>query len=230
MTIRVCDLKLDIKKSHLYPRILHFYKELKRRQLLFAPQCYFADEWFVPEGDPVIGIPFYLANNLLSELERKMMGEAEGDKARYFLKLLRHEAGHAISYAYKLHRKKLYKKIFGASSKLFSELYTFNRQSKKYVLHLDDHYAQSHPDEDFAETFAVWLYTPESIWRRKYKGWPVLKKLQYMAFLMKGIRNKSPIIRSGEKMCQVSTLKYTLWTYYMRRRSLLEHHERRKRS
>ena len=27
-------------------------------------------------------------------------------------------------------------------------------------MHLDPWYAQSHPDEDFAETFAVWL-TPE---------------------------------------------------------------------
>lgn len=227
MTTRLCDLRVNLKKSHLWWFVLQLYDELKARGIRFRPSCYFADEWFVPEGDPVIGIPFYLATKPLMRLEKKMIGEVEGESPSYFMKLLRHEAGHALSYAYKLHKETGYKRLFGHSSTLFSDLYKFNRKSKQYVLHLKDHYAQSHPDEDFAESFAVWLTYPERVWRKKYHGWKAFKKLEYVHHLMKEIRGCPPLVKEGEKMCRVSKLKYTLWTYYMRRRALLEHHRKR---
>ena len=41
------------------------------------------------------------------------------------------------------------------------------------------HYAQKHPDEDWAETFAVWL--EGGPWRRRYRDWQVaLAKLEYV--------------------------------------------------
>jgi len=226
MTTRICDLKLNFTRSPIRKRIRKLYDELDKKGILFRPICYFADEWFVPEGDPVIGIPFYLATPQLTQLEKKLMGEAEGDTYAYFMKLLRHEAGHAVSYAYKLYRKKSYRSVFGPTTQLFSDLYKFNRRSKKFVLHLEDHYAQSHPDEDFAETFAVWLNTPVKKWRKDYQGWGSLKKLEFLNSLMTSLKNKRPILRGGEKMCKASSLKYTLWTYYMRRRSILEHHKK----
>jgi len=224
MATRICDLRLKLNTSALHKRIQAFYAELAARDLRFKPPCYFADEWFVPEGDPVIGVPFYLANKNLQQLEKKLIGEVEGNSHAHFMKLLRHEAGHAFSYAYKLYRKPSYKKIFGPSSKMFLDFYKFNRKSKKFVIHLEDHYAQSHPDEDFAETFAVWLTHSQKIWEKKYKGWRALYKLRYIDQQMNTIKNKKPLVSQGEKMCQVSTLKYTLWTYYMRRRSFLAHH------
>jgi len=222
LNLRPCDLKLNLKTNPLYKRIKQLYSELEQRHLFFRPPCYFADEWFVPEGDPVIGIPFYLATPQLIRIERAMIGEAEGDTNQYFMKLLRHETGHAISYAYKLYRKQSYRNTFGHSAKLFTESYKFNPRSKKHVLNLDDHYAQSHPDEDFAETFAVWLEHPPQYWTNRYRGWKALDKLFYMNTLMASIAGQKPLVKMGEKMCHVSTLKYTLWTYYTRRRALVQ--------
>ena len=52
-----------------------------------------------------------------------------------------------------------------------SSAYTPDPNSRAYVQHLDYWYAQSHPFEDYAETFAVWL-RPSSRWKRRYEGWP----------------------------------------------------------
>jgi len=221
--VRVCDLNLKLEKTPLHSRVLALYGELTARDLHFRPPCYFADEWFVPEGDPVIGVPFYLATKQLVRLERKEIGEVEGDTKSYFMKLLRHEAGHAISYAFKLHRRAIYRSVFGSSVKRFSDNYRFNPQSKNFVVNLKDHYAQSHPDEDFAETFAVWLAQPEHVWRKRYAGWNALGKLTTVAAMMNGITRTRPLVRTGEKMCRVSTLTYTLKTFYARRRRQTSH-------
>lgn len=226
LSLRICDLKLNLQKSPLFSRVEQLYEELASRHLRFKPFCYFADEWFVPEGDTVIGIPFYLATPELKRLERKKIGSVEGDTKSYFMKLLRHEAGHAISYAFKLHQLKLVKSVFGDSNKKFSDHYRFNPRSKNYVINLDDHYAQSHPDEDFAETFAVWLSMPQKTWEKKYKDWPALKKLEVMAHLMRDIENKRPFVITSEKMFHVSTLKYSLSTFYKRRLGLQSAHKR----
>ena len=223
---RICDLNLRLQDTPLQDRVDQLHGELLRRNLRFRPSCYFADEWFVPEGDTVIGIPFYLASKRLMRIEKTMMGEVEGETKEHCMRLLRHEAGHAISYAYKLFKKKSYVRVFGSTAKLFMDHYKFNPKSRRFVIHLGDHYAQSHPDEDFAETFAVWLSQPEDAWRKRYRTWPALRKLEYVKNLMAGIQGKRPLVRGGEKMCHVSTLRYTLWTYYMRRRSLVDSHPR----
>jgi len=218
---RICDLRLNLKTSPLYSRVRALYGELSSRDLRFRPPCYFADEWFVPEGDPVIGIPFFLATKELRGLEQKEIGEVEGSTRAYFMKLLRHEAGHAICYAFRLHRHPLYRQMFGSSRKPFSDVYRFNPRSKQHVINLTDHYAQSHPDEDFAETFAVWLEMSEAGWRRKYAGWKALKKLEAVAQMMMAIERKTPLVRTGEKMCRASKLKITLKKFYTRRRAAL---------
>jgi hypothetical protein len=223
---RICDLNLDLRSSPLYSRIEKLYAALRSRRLSFRPPCYFADEWFVPEGDPVIGIPFYLATRPLRRMERENTGVVEGDSKSDFMKLLRHEAGHAICYAFQLHRRAAYRATFGRSSKPFSDNYRFDARSKNFVINLDDHYAQSHPDEDFAETFAVWLQMTEKAWRSRYRNWDCLRKLMVVDGMMKSIAARRPLVRTGEYMCHVKTLAYTLKTYYRRRNAFLARHSR----
>ena len=142
----------------------------RRKGLIFHPPCHVGDEWFVPVGIPAIFIPFFLVHDRLRQLERKIILEVEGETPEWFMKLIRHEAAHAYAYAYQLFRKRKWQQTFGLSST--EETPSFYRPrpySRSFVVHLDDWYAQSHPDEDFAETFAVWL-TPGLDWRDALQG------------------------------------------------------------
>ncbi|MEZ4270347.1 MAG: putative zinc-binding metallopeptidase [Myxococcota bacterium] len=111
------------------------------------------EEWFCPAGIPGFAVPFYLAHPRLMRLERKMMLEAEGSNLSWCMKLLRHETGHAIQNAFRLHQRRLWQRMFGKSSQAYPKSYQPNPSSRSYVLNLYLWYAQSHPDEDFAETF-----------------------------------------------------------------------------
>ena len=214
---RICDLPLAIEGTWLAERIVQLYKELEDKGLKFRPACYLADEWLTPQGEPVIGIPFYLAHAALTRLEKKMMLEAEGETREECMKLLRHECGHAISYAYQLHKKKRWQQIFGPSSKEYGDTFRFRPYSKNYVRHLDGFYAQFHPDEDFVETFAVWL-TPGADWRKTYQGWPALKKLLYVEELMLSVIAKDPLVAKGVKHWHFKNLKITLNNFYKKKR------------
>src|SRR5260370_13812615 len=149
-------------------------------------------EWVVPIGIPGIVVPFFHVHDRLRALERKMMLEVEGETAEWFVKLMRHEAAHAYSYAYQLQRKKKWQRCFGHTSREETpSTYRPRPFSRSYVMHLEDWYAQSHPDEDFAETFAIWL-TPERDWRQDYVGWKALQTLEYVDELMKSLAGKPP--------------------------------------
>ncbi|MCB9757860.1 MAG: putative zinc-binding metallopeptidase [Candidatus Omnitrophica bacterium] len=217
LALRICDLPLAIEGTWLADCIAQLYSELEGKGLKFRPICYLADEWLTPLGEPVIGIPFYLAHPALIRLEKKMMLEAEGESKEACMKLLRHECGHAISYAYQLHKKKRWQQIFGPSSKEYGDTFRFRPYSKNYVRHLDGFYAQFHPDEDFVETFAVWL-TPSSNWQKTYQGWPALKKLLYVSDLMKGVIGKDPALPKGVKHWHVKNIKVTLNSFYKKKR------------
>ncbi|OVE74278.1 hypothetical protein BVX93_00265 [bacterium B13(2017)] len=221
LKVRIKDFYLHIENSILEQRIQKLYSELKNKNVSFLPPCYLADEWLCPNKMPIIGIPFYLAHPRLIQLEQKMMLEVEGGNETWCMKLLRHETGHAINYAYKLYQKTRWRKLFGKFSEKYTfSSYTFFPYSRRYVLHLEDHYAQSHPDEDFAETFAVWL-NPSSNWQKKYKGWPALKKLQYVDHLINSLCGTPPLITSNEKPWAASRMRSTLFDYYQRKRKLL---------
>jgi hypothetical protein len=221
LKVRLCELKLDIKGTYLEECIHQLYSELDQKGIHFHPRCYLADEWLCPDGEPVIGIPFYLAHPRLKQLEHKMLGEVEGGLHESCMQLLRHETGHAINYAYLLHRRKRWRELFGPFSADYPDRYRFHAYSKNFVHHLNGFYAQYHPDEDFAETFAVWL-VPDSNWREQYKGWKVLEKLTYVDCLMKQIGKQSPLVKRGKKYWAVSSLKSTLENYYKRRKKSSE--------
>lgn len=217
LDLRICDLPVKIEGTWLEKCVARLHQELRDKGILFAPGCYLADEWLTPEDEPVIGIPFFLAHPRLVELEKKMMLEAEGEGEDWCMKLLRHEAGHAISYAYGLHKKRSWQKVFGSSSAAYEDTYRFRPYSKSFVRHLDYYYAQYHPDEDFVETFAVWL-TPGMDWRKRYQGWKALDKLLFVDKLMTDIAGKPPAVPSGRRYWQATRIRSTLRRFYRKRR------------
>lgn len=217
LNLRICDLPLTIEGTWLERCVDQLYRELKAKGIVFQPHCYLADEWLTPEDETVVGIPFFLAHPRLIELEKKMMLEAEGETEAWCMKLLRHETGHALSYAYGLHKKRSWKKVFGSSSAAYEDTYRFRPYSKSFVRHLDYYYAQYHPDEDFVETFAVWL-TPGLDWRKQYQGWKALDKLLFVDKLMAEIAGKRPPVRSGRPYWRAKAIRSTLRRFYKRRR------------
>jgi len=216
LSTRLMDLPIAIEGTWLEECVKELYTELDSKGLAFHPECYLADEWLTPEGEVSIGIPFYLAHPALIRLERRMMLEAEGEGKLWCMQLLRHEAGHALSYAYDLHKKRQWQKIFGTCGQEYNGTYKFKPYSKSYVRHLDGFYAQYHPDEDFVETFAVWL-TPDSDWQVKYQGWKAMDKLKYVDSLMSSIKGIKPIKPRGKKLWQQKNLTITLEKYYKKK-------------
>ena len=218
LELRISDLNLPIEGSVLEPRIAQLRAELTARGLTqFDPHFWFSAEWFSPDGVPGVAIPFYLAHPRLEKLERTQMLEVEGGTHEWCMKILRHEAGHAIDNAYRLRTRLRRQRVFGPSYMQYPAYYTPKPYSKSYVLHLDSWYAQSHPDEDFAETFAVWL-TPDADWRTRYADWPALKKLQYMDTLMSELAGKPMLVRIRRKVEAIQSLKKTLRAHYERKR------------
>jgi hypothetical protein len=214
---RICDLRLKIPGSELESRIETFYAELDVKNIQVKPICYLGDEWYCPEGCATIAIPFYLAHPRLKKLEEKMMMEVEGGTEAWCLRLLRHEMGHVLNHAYLLEKDKRWQKLFGPVSLEYSESFRARPYSRGFVRHLDGYYAQSHPEEDFAETVAIWL-TPELDWRHQYRGWKALTKLEYVDKLMNELAGKPPLVFVKTKMSEASRLRSHLALYYKRRR------------
>jgi Putative zinc-binding metallo-peptidase len=213
LKLRICDLGLKIEGTVVEPRIRQLYNELGDHCLSLQPHCWLSGEWFSPHDAPGIAIPFYLVHPRLRRLEAEQMKEVEGGSQAWCMQLLRHEAGHAYETAYRLSRRKRWRKLFGRASKPYPEYYNPKPSSRKFVLHLDWWYAQSHPVEDFAETFAVWL-RPGSAWRERYQGWPALAKLEYVDGLMAELAGRSPFVRLRSEVEPVRRLRQTLGEYY----------------
>ncbi len=218
LDLRLCDLHLSIDDSSLVARFDQLASELAAHRLLFRPHVWIADEWFTPDGIPGIAIPFYLVHPRLAKLELQQMLEVEGGTPEWCMKILRHETGHAIENAYRLRLRKRRKQVFGKSNVPYPTYYTPRPYSKRFVLHLDLWYSQSHPDEDFAETFAVWL-NPNSDWRTQYAGWPALKKLEYVDALMSELADVPPPVTRTDQVDPLPSLTKTLREHYQARRA-----------
>ena len=223
LDIRMSDLPVAIEGT-LAARIEEFRGEFQARGVRFSPHFYLSDEWFTPDGATSIAVPFYLAHPRLARLEEAQMLEVEGGEHEWCMRILRHEGGHAIDNAFRLRLRRTRRRLFGLPSKPYPEFYTPKPYSKSFVLHLDAWYAQSHPDEDFAETFAVWL-TPNSEWRQRYAGWPALKKLEYMNALMTSIQGAAPRVVNSLEVDPLSKMRKTLRQHYRAKRRYygLEH-------
>ncbi len=220
LKVRLKDLGLSLRGTWIEDCVEALNDELAARGILARPHAWLSDEWFSPSDTPGISVPFYLAHPRLMRLERKMMHEVEGGARRDCMRFLRHEAGHVVQHAYALHRRKRWQTLFGLSSLPYPEHYRPNPASRNYVQHLRRWYAQSHPDEDFAETFAVWL-TPRAAWRKRYEAWPALEKLDYVDELMAEIAGQKPALTKRTSVDPLSTLTKTLGEHYRRK---LEHY------
>src|SRR5438477_3267135 len=212
LEVRMCDLGLSIAGTELEQRTAKLNEELSSRGLA-RPHYWLSDEWFTPDGIPGVAIPFYLAHPRLAKLELAQMLEVEGGDEESCLKILRHEAGHAIDNAYRLRSLRTRRRLFGSPTTEYPEYYTPKPYSKSFVQHLDHWYAQSHPDEDFAETFAVWL-NPQAMWTTRYVGWPAQRKLEYMDRLMRKLARRRPAIRSRRRVDPITRLRKTLAEHY----------------
>jgi hypothetical protein len=205
------DLNLKIEGSSVERFVLQLYRELEQKGLKkFRPKVYLSDEWGCPSEEPVIGIPFYLADPKLQKLEREMN---DLEDSRQIMMYLRHEAGHAFNYAYELYKTPEWHDRFGSFRKPYREHYKPVPFSRSFVRHMEGWYAQKHPDEDFAETFAVWM-TPRSNWRKRYKGWGAMQKLKYMERIGKKFGDADPLRPQGDTDITVEEMGDTVEQFY----------------
>ncbi len=217
LNLRLCDLGIQLDQTPLMDLVAKLYQELADRDVRFRPNVWLSSEWFAADGVPGIAVPFYLAHPRLMQLEKKMMLQVEGGKRDECLKILRHEAGHAVDTAYRLHFKKLWRETFGSFREPYPDYYQPRPASRHYVLHLRGWYAQSHPAEDFAETFAVWL-NPRSRWRQVYQGWPAMRKLEAVDELMNRIAGRRPVVQSRRRVEPLRRIRQTLRDHYQEKR------------
>ncbi len=226
LSLRFCDLKLSLRGTEVEAGIERLYGELERRGIRFRPHCWLSQEWFSPDGIPGIAIPFYLAHRRLAGIERRFMREVEGGNRNWLMRILRHEAGHAIDSAYRLRRRSAWREVFGPASLPYPETYRPRPGSRRFVQHLGAWYAQAHPTEDFAETFAVWL-KPHSSWRREYSDWPAYAKLHFIDELAREIGREKPPVLDRSTIEDVAQDTRTLREHYAGK---LERYRRPRRS
>jgi hypothetical protein len=219
LRMRFCDLKLSMRRAPLQRHIARLYADLRNRGIRLRPHVWLSEEWFSPDGVPGIAVPFYLAHSRLERLERRIMREAEGGDSRLLLRILRHEAGHALDNAYRLRRRRRWREVFGPASRPYPARYRARPGSRRYVHHLGEWYAQAHPTEDFAETFAVWL-APRSRWRKSYADWPALHKLKAVDELVASVRTRRPPVSNRTRIEPLHSNTRTLAQHY---RSKLRH-------
>jgi hypothetical protein len=218
LDLRFRDLPLRVQGTRIQKRIDRLYDELAARALLLKPHVWLSEEWFTPDGVSGFAIPFYLAHPRLIRLERAQMLEVEGASEDECMRILRHEAGHAISNAFRLHARREWNDMFGSYRTPYPGWYQPQPGSRNYVLNLDAWYAQAHPAEDFAETFAVWL-KPGWRWRRQYENWGALRKLEYVDQIMTEIAGKRPQRRARSEVDPLNRLQKTLLEHYTRKRT-----------
>jgi hypothetical protein len=205
------DLGLKLEGSSVERYVHQLYRELEKKGLRkFRPLVYLSDEWGCPSEEPVIGIPFYLADPKLQKLEREMN---DLEDSRQIMMYMRHEAGHAFNYAYELYKTEEWRNLFGSFRKPYRDAYKPIPFSRRYVRHMEGWYAQKHPDEDFAETFAVWM-TPRSKWRQRYKGWGAMAKLKYMDRIARRFGDAEPLKPQGHTDITVEEMEDTVEQFY----------------
>src|SRR3954471_16687666 len=205
------DLGLTIEGTRLEPILAEFEEELHQAGITrVRPRFYLSTEWGVPFETVAIAIPFYLARPDLTALHAERVGHVEGFDRADILRYLRHEIGHVINYAYRLYDQEEWVKQFGSITQPYNEEYSPEPFNRRYVRHLPGWYAQKHPDEDWAETFAVWM-TPGLDARAEYAAWPeALAKLDYCDRVMRELAAVDPPVTADELDEDVSEISYTL--------------------
>ncbi len=189
------DLGLAIAGTRLEVIVQEFFSELGRAGILrLRPRLYLAENWGVSFQHAAIAIPYYLAHAELSRRHARDTGHAEDFHRVSVLRRLRHSMGHVANYAYRIYDRPDWIALFGPMSQPVAEPFLPRPFSRRHVKHLPAWHAQRHPDEDWAETFAVWM-TPERDFHLEYEQWPeALAKLVYCSTLMRSLRDEAPLL------------------------------------
>ncbi|MCI0334879.1 MAG: hypothetical protein L0228_16825 [Planctomycetes bacterium] len=212
---RIGDLNLRLDGTPVARLTRRLYDELERVGLLFRPPVYLSDDWGCPDRVPIIGVPFYMADPALTRLADELMEGVEAETDEEIMRYLRHEAGHAFNYAYRLYDTPDWTAMFGPFLRPYTDEYTPKTFSRSFVRHLPAWYAQKHPDEDFAETFAVWL-DPRLNWREVYADWGCLRKLKYVDELAQRIGAQPAPVTADNYDTQEEYLGSTIAEHYSR--------------
>jgi len=209
------DLGLTIAGTRLEPVVAEFERELTAAGIRrLRPRYYLSTEWGVPFETVAIAIPFYLASPELTAMHADQVGVVEGFDREDILRYLRHEMGHVVNYAYRLYNTEEWVKLFGSITQPYEEDYSPEPFSRRHVRHLPGWYAQKHPDEDWAETFAVWM-TPHLDWRAEYGAWPVARaKLSFCDRVMGELGDREPEVTDDELDEDVGQIDYSLAEFY----------------
>jgi hypothetical protein len=207
---------LRVQGSPVERHVVRLDVELARKGLRLRPYTWLSTDWFTPDACTGFAIPFYLAHPRLARLERSQMLEVEGGTRDECLRILRHEAAHAFDNAYRLRRRKRWRQLFGSPTEPYEASYSPDPTSRAHVYNLGYWYSQSHPLEDWAETFAVWLASGGR-WRSRYADWPALLKLEYVDELMREIATKRPALHTRTREDSLPSLRLTLREYYARK-------------
>jgi hypothetical protein len=211
LPVPIRELGLSLEASPVAEYVHRLYNELEAKGLRhFRPLCYLSDEWGSPTGEPVIGIPFYLGDRRVAHLE-DALNDVETE--REIMMYLRHEAGHAFNHAYQLDRSDEWRELFGSVRRPYRDDYPFVPFSRDYVRYIPGWYAQKHPDEDFAETFAVWL-DPQSHWQARYSGWGAMRKLHYVDRMARELADLPPPRSVGQTDITVDEMDQTVEEFY----------------
>jgi hypothetical protein len=208
----IAELGLRVQGSQVERWSEQLYAELQAKGLVFRPPVYLTDEWGCPSEVPIIGVPFFHADPRLERIEREFVVELEEEQDP--MRIMRHEAGHAFNYAYELYKRPEWRRVFGPYSRPYRDRFRVDPFSRAHVRHILGWYAQKHPDEDFAETFAVWL-TPDLDWSALYRGWPALRKLEYVDRVMGEVGKRPvPLPAPQPEHMPVEVMRGTLEEHY----------------
>ncbi len=211
LAVPIRELGLRLEQSPVAEYVNRLYAQLEAAGLRhFRPLCYLSDQWGCPSEEPVIGIPFYLGDSRVAHIE-DAVNDVENE--REIMMYLRHEAGHAFNYAYEFYRTDEWHELFGSFRRPYRDDYPFVPFSRDYVRHIAGWYAQKHPDEDFAETFAVWL-DPESHWRQRYANWGAMRKLLYIDRVASEVSDMPPPHVNGQTDVTVDEMEQTVEQFY----------------
>lgn len=171
-------------------------RELDACGISFRPAWYLGianDDFWTVDRAISVNIPWCFANPSLWRLANRSRFTAYTPDQ--MTRTLRHEAGHALLYGFELWRRPDWRDVFGDSRQPYREDYEpaeGSRDFVEYTLGVRPHYAQKHPDEDWAEVFACWL-DPTTNWRQQYQDWPgALRKLEYIEALWRAGQMAGP--------------------------------------
>lgn len=204
LTTPINRLGYTIEGTFLEEAIRITRRDMKRVGISrLKPLFYLSNGYGCIEGVPNIALSFVDCNELISELNDEYRQYRYSQQE--IIDTVRHEVGHAFCYAYKLFRTAEFRRIFKVKGHFFRTYPATNRYinrvnpwSKEYVNPGGDHYAQKHPDDDFAETFMVWI-KPRYNWRKNYKSKPgALRKLEYVERVVKKYGRTPPLVESDE--------------------------------